>query len=229
MQVSTDQQGLLSESFTSLDWVRAWTNEGIPPKVAAATGAISFRSNITLRDPLELPVEWKGFKASWEDLKTRWESLETIISKANTLLLFDTSVVLASRTEPKLHPDASSIYLDTSVVLASRTDLKLIQDVYALKDRDQVLAFLDTYPFLIQVLVDIYFQAPRYFSQSQLTMKVVSDPEEEDSQESHMVVRIVTHLPPEEAVSKLRAFQNGWWIGSLDRAQDKLSIGLEFG
>ena len=97
---------------------------------------------------------------------------------------------------------------------------------YTLRDREAVREFVAKHPFLGSLLSEAYGRIQDHFSGSEVFLQHVVDPEIEDYEE--LVAFIGTNLPPTEALDRLKRFNHEWWLDAMDRAQDKLSVSLEF-
>jgi hypothetical protein len=78
----------------------------------------------------------------------------------------------------------------------------------------------------IPLLREAYTHIRKYFLSSKLFLEVVADPEAKD--EEQLVVFIAANHDPDEASEALNRLDEDWWLDAMERAQDKLSITLEF-
>lgn len=105
--------------------------------------------------------------------------------------------------------------------------LDLLQRCYTLRGkRTEILRFLESFPFLVPLLVRAYIVIQTYFPQTLVFLAVMNDPDESDADQ--IVVSIATHLHPEEAIERLDAFDQQWWLESAKQADGKLCVLLEF-
>jgi hypothetical protein len=115
-------------------------------------------------------------------------------------------------------------------------EIQAIERLYAFRGKTEVLRFLETYPFLASLLLEAYGRIKNYFSDAQIFLKVVADPEaidddldnntEMDDYEE-LVAFIATHLAPQEAVEKLKQLYQEWWLKTANLSKGKLGINLE--
>jgi hypothetical protein len=116
--------------------------------------------------------------------------------------------------------------IGASTVRVSQTEIGLLERLYTFRKREEVLWFLERYPFLVSLLLEAHYEIEKYFSHSQICLEVVTDPEAMDDYQ--LAVFIVTKLGPDEAVDRLEQFDEGWWLDVLDQAQGMLCIDVEF-
>lgn len=113
--------------------------------------------------------------------------------------------------------------------------LQSIERWYTLRERDEILQFLEKYPPLNSLLLEIRSSIVTYFPASQFFLQVVADPEAiSDDQETangngELVISIVTRMAPREAFERLKQFYKNWWLETPDRAgvKEKISFNLE--
>lgn len=123
---------------------------------------------------------------------------------------------------PVLPPAAAPTAATT---VADHRLIEHLADVYALQDGLKVRAFLRRHPYLVPLLIDARQMISRHFGDEALvTLEVVQDPESEDDPE--LVAQIHTSAGSSEALHALQRFDEEWWLGALDRARCKLTIGI---
>jgi len=105
--------------------------------------------------------------------------------------------------------------------------LDLLQQWYVFRgERTEILHFLEMNPFLTPLLVETYTNIRQFFPYSLVYLIITTDSEEFGS--DRLNVFIATDLDPDEALDALSAFDEKWWLSSLERTQGKLCITLEF-
>jgi len=104
--------------------------------------------------------------------------------------------------------------------------LQLLELIYSFRNLREVQRFLETHKFLAPLLIEAYFEIGKYFPNPRVFLEVDTDPEEANDQQ--LVAFIAINCAPNEALRKLKQFDEDWWLDALDRAQKKLSINLEF-
>lgn len=123
--------------------------------------------------------------------------------------------------------EPTAIWQDTgaSTVRVSQAVIQWLERLYTFRQREEVLWFLERYPFLVSLLLEAYDRIGAYFPYSQVFLQVVTDPEATD--DDQVVVFIATALDPDEAVESLERFDDEWWLDALDWARGKLCIDVE--
>jgi hypothetical protein len=105
--------------------------------------------------------------------------------------------------------------------------LGLLQQWYVFRgERTVMLRFLEKYPFLVSLLLEVYPHIEEFFPHSLVYLTVSTDLEEFGT--DRLVAFISTDLDPDNALDALSAFDKNWWLNSLKLAQGKLCITLEF-
>lgn len=112
--------------------------------------------------------------------------------------------------------------------------LQLLEQRYTLRERDEVLQLLEKYPQLSLLLLEIHKQIVPYFPNAQKFLKAIIDPEATDDFEAsdeneNLVISIVTHMQPREALDRLKQFYKDWWFKTPNMAnfKEKISFNLE--
>lgn len=105
--------------------------------------------------------------------------------------------------------------------------LRILQQWYIFRgERAEMLRFLEKYPFLVSLLLEVYSHIEEFFPRSLVYLTVSTDLEEFST--DRLTVFISTDLDPDSALDALSDFDIKWWLNSLKRAQGKLCITLEF-
>lgn len=112
--------------------------------------------------------------------------------------------------------------------------LRLLEQRYTLRERNEVLQLLEKYPHLSLLLLEIHRQIVPYFPIAQIFLKAITDPEATDDFEAsdeteNLVISIVTHMQPREALDRLKQFYKDWWLKTPNMAKikEKISFNLE--
>lgn len=109
----------------------------------------------------------------------------------------------------------------------SARKIDLVLDLYKASDYIEVTEYLQTYPFLVDLLIELHEKAQQYFgSNTQVALRVVTDPEAQDYRELFAVIQ--TSLPRERARAALHRLDDDWWLDEIDRAQCKLTVDVEY-
>ena len=103
--------------------------------------------------------------------------------------------------------------------------LQLLELIYSFRKPREVKRFLDTYKFLVPLLLEAYFEIGKYFPNPRVFLEIDTDPEETSDQQ--LVAFITTNCSPNETLGKLKQFDEDWWLDALDRAQTKLCINVD--
>jgi hypothetical protein len=101
-----------------------------------------------------------------------------------------------------------------------------IESLFSVRDRIEVLEFLDEHPFLSRILREARHHLERYFPILDLVLEVICDPEAEDDKQ--LVLSVVSELNPTESLERLGQFDREWWLDAMHGVQNKLCINLEF-
>lgn len=113
--------------------------------------------------------------------------------------------------------------------------LPLLEQRFTLRERDEVLALFQKYPLLSLYLLEIYSRIEPYFPNAQFFLEAIREPEamsddlERSSSDENLVISVVTHIRPREAVERLKQFYKNWWLSAPNRAdiKEKVSFNLE--
>jgi hypothetical protein len=107
------------------------------------------------------------------------------------------------------------------------TRLYKLEEVYSLSDAQLVRPFLLSHPQLIGVLLKARPHLSKYFGPDlQVVLKVVRDPEAEDSEQ--LFAYIYTSLPTGEAVARLDRLDEEWFLDQLDQTRGLFNFNLVF-
>ena len=110
----------------------------------------------------------------------------------------------------------------------------LLEQKYTLRERDEILQLLEKYPLLSLFLLEIHRQIVPYFPGAQFFLEAITDPEAVDYLEAvddseNLVISVVTHMRPREALESLKQFYRDWWLKAPNRGKikEKISFNLE--
>ena len=107
------------------------------------------------------------------------------------------------------------------------TDLDRVRAVYDFADEDEVTARLEEHPFLVPLLLEARGRLSAHFGpEAPVRIDLAFDPTGEDRS---LFARVVTDLPPREALDRLNAFAEEWWLdaGSRSKAWEFLHFDVE--
>ena len=102
-----------------------------------------------------------------------------------------------------------------------------IKRTYSITTQTQFTSFTDRFPFLLELLVDASDQLLRIFPNETIyRLEIEHDLEDENIEE--LVCLICTDLAPDEALKKLDAFDEAWFLDNLENTAGKLIFTLSF-
>ena len=101
-----------------------------------------------------------------------------------------------------------------------------IENLYILRDADEVTSFLEGNPFLLPLLVESYPYIKKHFPDADVFLKVVHDPEIIGY--TQLVAFIAVRQTAEEASQALDDLDEEWGLDTMEQAEDKFCITLEF-
>ena len=114
-----------------------------------------------------------------------------------------------------------------SPVVSFERALNQVEAWYRLDNAGRVRQFLYQHPMLPGVLVEAFGPLQKCFGPyPQVMLRVVADPEVEDSDELFAYIR--TSLPPEDALNRLNELDELWFLDQLDRVNGLFNFNLEF-
>ncbi len=100
-----------------------------------------------------------------------------------------------------------------------------IERLYTLRDRAEVIRFLQENPFLVSVVREAYDPIQKHFVGANVFLELSADPEADHEE---LLISIATDLDVGKARANLKLFDHDWWLHALDRAQGKVCIDVEF-
>lgn len=101
-----------------------------------------------------------------------------------------------------------------------------VEQLYSLREPQQVVDFLATHPYLPALLIDAHPHIQHYFPNAPCFLEVFTDPESMGHQE--LFVNIGTTLDAGAAFQAIRSFDHAWWLAAARRANGFLTIDVEF-
>lgn len=110
----------------------------------------------------------------------------------------------------------------------SHSDIQAIESFYRLREPSEVWEFLETYPFLVPLLLEAPEHIRKHFPDAPVFLQYVPDPEGASEEDSMLWIYIDGHKPdPEESLDTLERIDDDWWSDASPRAQNKLFINLD--
>lgn len=104
--------------------------------------------------------------------------------------------------------------------------IKALEKSYKFRNDDAVRTFLMEEPSAAKLLSEAYERIREYFPASEIFIEVIADPEA--SGEKELVVSIVTDMSPREAIERLDAFDDDWWLEASDISKADICIKVEY-
>lgn len=93
-------------------------------------------------------------------------------------------------------------------------------------DPSAIANFIEKNSFLFPLLIEAQNQIKKHFPDAPLKLDIIYDPEEPSA--TQLVVRVGVTMEPVEAVERLDALDNEWWLDNMFNAKNKLCINLEW-
>ncbi len=122
---------------------------------------------------------------------------------------------------------ASIACTDFALAQAREAAIQGIEALYSLRNASVVRHFLRDHPEVIESLIEARPYLEEHFGpDTRAWLEVVGDPEAAD--ERQLFAYIASGLPVDEAVKRLDAFDEGWFLDHVDRVAGRLNFNLEF-
>ncbi|MBC7823257.1 MAG: hypothetical protein H7126_05170 [Candidatus Parcubacteria bacterium] len=115
---------------------------------------------------------------------------------------------------------------NTVPVSLSQTQIATLEKSYTLKQRLEILRFLEGSPEIVSTLLEAPVSIQHYFPTEKLFLDIRVDPEVANYQE--IVLVILTSLDPQEALKRQRHLDQDWWRGISGQVWDHLCVLLEY-
>ena len=97
---------------------------------------------------------------------------------------------------------------------------------YTLRRPKDVYDFLKKEPSAIALVSEAHGRIREHFPQGEIFMEVLRDPGSPIERE--LLISISTSLPPSDAVRKLDAFDDSWWLGASNSSPADICIKVEY-
>lgn len=105
-------------------------------------------------------------------------------------------------------------------------DLRAAAEVYTLRRPNDVYDFLKKEPSAVALVSEAHERIREHFPQDEIFMEVLTDPG--SPMEKELLISISTSLPPSDAVRKLDAFDDSWWLGASSTSPADICIKVEY-
>lgn len=134
---------------------------------------------------------------------------------------FPTKTLFDTRKQNALWTSTSS-----SLLVVPDEIFYLLESIFELRSNSQVREFLYTNTFLVSLLIEARMILNHFYEGSIMYLEVFKDPE--FPSDKHLVICIHTDLEVKQASDRFDLLFDYWWDENLRRANDLLSINLEF-
>jgi len=115
----------------------------------------------------------------------------------------------------------------TPIVSIAQAEIEQIEKLYTLRNRLEVLKFIEESPFLIPVLLEAPDKIRDYFPGDSLILDLAIDPESSSTDDDKLVLLIATDIDADESVDRLWELDKAWWLNASQRSQHKMFTNLE--
>jgi len=165
-----------------------------------------------------------GSGSSWQ-LPWRWgaapvvERMPAPVSSQSSSV--DTSLQSSRQILWSIWTNAGS-----SIVLATAGVERRLRELYEWVRPRAIAEFFQHNPTVPMLLLEAFVEIERHFGRSRVSLHVTTDPDGNDA--PRLVVRVHTALPPKEALPRLDAFDEEWWLDASLRGGDRVCITLAY-
>lgn len=171
------------------------------------------------------PTVVSSLSASLGSLRKNLPSLqEAIQNNFEIPSILTLTKVLEYRYSWQERKSASSIFVGSFPV---------IEQWYTFRNREETLQIIEKYPVLNLYLLEIHNRIMTYFPGAKLFLQTIAESETVDKLEAFddesLVISVVSHIRPREALERLKQFYRNWWLIAPNRAKikEKISFNLE--
>ncbi len=105
-------------------------------------------------------------------------------------------------------------------------DLRAAAEVCTLRRPNDVYYFLKKEPSAIALVSEACERIREHFPQDEIFMEVLTDPG--SPMEKELLISISTSLPASDAIRKLDAFDDSWWLGASSSSPADICIKAEY-
>lgn len=117
----------------------------------------------------------------------------------------------------------SQKYREPATAEASINEL---EQLYTFRKPEQVFEFITRHPELVPLLMEAHSKIGQHFPGAELFLRMFNDPETTNN--ANLLILIGSKYDSKETLKRLDQLDDDWWLESLDRVADKLSINVEF-
>jgi class 3 adenylate cyclase len=97
---------------------------------------------------------------------------------------------------------------------------------YRFRRPDEVYAFLGEEPSALALASKAHGVIREHFAEDEIFMEVFADPN--SPEEKELLISISTSLTPEEAIRRLDAFDENWWLSASASSAADICIKVEY-
>jgi hypothetical protein len=102
-----------------------------------------------------------------------------------------------------------------------------LERAYRVDEPQNVRAFVADHPGLPLLLLEIRQAARRYFGDDPMALELFTDPEGDDAK-PELVAVVTTRRGWQEALQRLREFDEGWWLMRRKTAAAPVFLSIDF-
>lgn len=103
-----------------------------------------------------------------------------------------------------------------------------VEEVYTFADGTEVRHYLQGNPGILEVLVDALPVIQEIFEFSDLAVALTEPTEPGKSFRRELYIRIVTDADVDEALARLRRFDEKWWLDRPPEVRDRICFDIDF-
>lgn len=156
-------------------------------------------------------------------------SLERISGALKTLRLPPVwkASAISQITQSEWFSKFNSLLASSSVIGELELSIDRLEDTYEFRNPNEIGTFLRNHSYLIDFLYDAFSRIELFFGRNpHVALEVIHDPEIVNA--SELFAYIHTTLPPEEAMDRLTAFDEIWFLDQVNSVNGKLNFDLLF-
>lgn len=128
---------------------------------------------------------------------------------------FDKCISARTSVEPTTQKQYKSI-LDNSI------------EGVTFRNKDSIIAFFEQYPEITTKLFEARENILKFFPNHSFALELMADLENENEDDSQLILYIQTTLSPDEAIERLDKFDDEWWLDVDIAVQEKVCLTLEY-
>jgi len=118
--------------------------------------------------------------------------------------------------------------VELPIAKPSEGEILKLEKFYTLREKTQILQFIEKHPFLLPLLLETPNKIKCYFPDTPLILEIKIDPEAVSMEEEELALYIASEIDPDESTDKLCQLDQDWWEEVEIRSQGKLFINLGY-